>query len=191
MASTNFDILHLRFARRVDDAVASASTAGAKFTVANRSDYLNRASKVFQRKMFETKGATMTRILLSSIEGTQSVTAFAAAGFTVPTDYTEIPLALVKTGSTAHFKYEPRKDILDNNKDANLVAAYTIFAGKLYAYQNGAILTSGAGTFYYIKNDEGTQGTTDIAINAQYWDEIVSIAVEMALTDTKKLSGNT
>jgi hypothetical protein len=185
MPSTNFDILHTRFAARVNDP-AAANANGDIFSILERSRYLNQATNYLSLAIYNSS-PDLARKVLNSIVNTQAITAFSSSGYALPADYNQMPISLVKTNDTSFFIYHPRKEELDANTNPNLVNVYTIEGGKLYAYQSGTILNTGAGSFRYIGMDVGVEGTTDIAISSNLWDLIVDIAVLFALEEIGQL----
>lgn len=182
MASPNFDTIHLRLSRYLNDAVATASTDGSQFTSAQRSDYLNRASSYLQTSIYTIGGRDVARSILQSILKTQSFT-FSNAGVAVASDYNNFPIALSKVSSTILYQYWERKEELDANVNPNIASAYTVENGKIYAYESGVILNAGTGNFKYLTNDAGVQGTTDIAISPNLWDTIVDLAASFAFDE--------
>ena len=188
MATPSLDILHLRFSKSVEDPVAAASTAGSVFSVAQREDYINRAINDLTSTIYHSIGKDRSREVLQSMETTQAITAFSSAGFAVASDYTDMPTSLVKTGSTSIFTLYHRKDELDNNVNPNIASAYLISGNKIYAYESGAILNAGAGTFYYIRKDAGVQGTTDINISPKFWGAVIDLACILAFEETGELT---
>jgi len=183
MATPNFDILHLRFARKIDDRVATAATDGVVYSILRRTDYLNQGSNFLQTSIYNMLGASAAGRVLQSIVSEQAINPFSSSGVSVATTYNNMPVELVKTGATDTFRYVESKGDLDNVFTPFSYSAFTIQGGKLYAYQAGTILNSGTGTFRFLKNDEGVQGTTDISISKQFWDAIVDMAISFALTD--------
>lgn len=61
MASANYDILHLRFARMIDDPVAAATSDGDQFTSARRSSWLNQGIRNWVDKSLASGDLTPIR----------------------------------------------------------------------------------------------------------------------------------
>jgi hypothetical protein len=188
MATPNLDVLHLRFSKSVEDPVAAAGTAGSVFSVAQREDYINRAINDLTSQIYHIVGMNKSREILQSMETTQAISAFSSSGVAVASDYTDMPTSLIKTGSTNIFSYYTKKDELDNNVNPNISAAYLISGNKIYAYESGAILTTGAGTFYYLRKDAGVQNTTDINISPKFWGAVIDLACILAFEETGELT---
>ena len=189
MATTDkLNILHLRFSRSVEDPVAAAATAGTQFSAVQREDYINRAINDISSYIYHAVGMNEARRVLQSMETTLAVTTFSASGFAMAADYADMPTNLVKTGSTSIFSYYPKKDELDNNVNPNISAAYTINGNKIYAYESGTILSTGAGVFSYIRQDAGVQGTTDINISPQFYDNVIDLATTLAFEESGEMS---
>jgi len=178
MATPNFDTLHLRFSYRINDPVATGGTPGVQLSVAQRSDYLNRAILLLtQGRWNEVRDKNILRVDLASLIKTQTINTFSNLGTSVASDYIDMPLSLTKDSDSTIFTYHPIKEELDSNVNSNLSNAFTVFAGKLYAYKSGVILNAETGKFYYIGSDACTEGgATDISISAKFWDTIVDIA---------------
>ena len=144
--------------------------------MAQRSDYINRAINDFVHLVYSLVDKAKARTIFQPLVDTQAVT-FASAGVTPESTYNNMPLALTKSGSTKRFTYHPRKDDLDNDTIPHIGdAAFVVEADKIYAYDAGTILSSGTGTFYHLKKDEGIQGTTDVSIPSVWWDTVVDMA---------------
>lgn len=188
MPSPNLDILHLRFSRAIEDPVIAAGSAGVQFSVLQREDYINRAINGIASDIYFVTGMNKSREVLQSMETTLAVTAFSSSGFAMASDYADMPTSLIKTGSTSIFSYYTKKDELDNNVNPNIASAYVISGNKLYAYESGVILNSGAGTFYYIRKDGGVQGATEINISPRFWDHVIDYAVTLALEESGDLT---
>ena len=186
MATPNFDIIHLRFARRMRDPAATGGTAGKVYTVANRSDYLNRANKILQFQKFQKLGRDGVREQLQTLVTTHALT-FAGAGIAVEAAYNNIPLAVSKASSTNLYRYWPRREEITLNLNPDLPYLFTVENNTLYVYESGELVASGTGSFYYIKKDEITEGgATDIALPEVFWDELVDIAVALATGEDKR-----
>src|SRR3990167_8411257 len=117
MPSVNLDVLHLRFARAIDDPVATAGTAGAQFTVAQREDYINRAINDIVSDLYFVAGKDRVRDLFQEMVTTQSIT-FSSSGVALTADSGGViimiaPVNLIKSGSTAIFVLYNKKDELD------------------------------------------------------------------------------
>ena len=174
MASANFDSLHLKLSRKIFDPVAAAATDGVKVSSLLRTDYLNRANRFIQRLVWVTgKAGDFLGGLITSVEIT-----FSSSGVSVASDYS-FPVALRKALSHP-FVYRPpsQKAALDGNYDPNEKTVFTVMGGKVYAYENGAILTSGTGYFFYLKSDQRASSgdSEDIAIDSLWYDTLVDIA---------------
>jgi hypothetical protein len=188
MATPSLDILHLRFSRSVEDPVGSAGSAGLQFSVVQREDYINRAINDLTSDIYHIVGMNKAREILQSMETTQSIAAFSNTGTSVASDYCDMPTSLLKTGSTNIFSYYPKKDELDNNVNPNISAAYVVSGNKIYAYESGAILNTGAGTFYYIRKDAGVQNTTDVNISPKFYGAVIDLAAILAFEETGELT---
>lgn len=182
MPSSNHDNNHILLSRKIGDPVASAGTNGNVVTSALRNDYLNRANKFIQ--MF-FRGRPDVEVWLQGLIGTGTVTAFSSSGFSISgiTDYSYF-LTCTKDGATSTkdvvLKYvEPsRKTALDNGLNLNNQDVFTVLGGKLYAYEKGAVLSSGAGKLKYIKTDykASAAASSDIEIDALWFEPLVEIA---------------
>ena len=181
MASANFDELHLRLSRKIFDSNATAAAAGEKLTSAQRTDYLNRANRFIQQMVVV---ADKVGDFLGGLIATQSIT-FDSGGVSVASDYA-YPVNLYKA-SSPQFRYikPSEKPSLDGNFDLNEKNAFTVMGNKIFAYENGAVLTSGTGTFYYVKNDQRASSgdTNDIDINSIWYDCVVDIAASFYFED--------
>jgi hypothetical protein len=187
VATTNFNLLHLRFARRMRDPVSAADGAGTIYSSANREDYLNRANKILQFKKFAGLGRDGVREQLQTVIGEQALT-FASAGIACEAAYNNIPLAVSKTGSTNLYKYWPRKEEIELNLNPDLPYLFAVEANTLYVYESGVLIPAqNTGTFYYIKSDQVATvtgaGGTDILLPSVFYDELVDIAVELAMKE--------
>jgi hypothetical protein len=186
MATTNFNLLHLRFARRMKDPIATADLSGTIYSSANREDYLNRANKILQFKKFASLGRDGVREQLQTMIGAQAMT-FSGAGIACEAAYNNIPLAVSKTGSTNLYRYWPRREEIALNLNPDLPYLFTVEANTLYVYESGTLISSGTGTFYYIKSDQVTTttgaGGTDILLPSVFYDELVDIAVDLAMKE--------
>lgn len=189
MASPNFNELHARLSRQVEDPVAAASAAtdGGILSSAVRSDYLNRATREFLQNAYLILGVAKMRKLFQTVLTTQAIGTFDSAGTTL-TNYIELPIDLVKTGDTSKFVYWPNKSELDNYENPHVNNAYAIEGGKLYAYQDGTVLSSGAGTFYHISYIDlvADDSSNDTLIPSIFYDTVVDYAVSYYLAETGK-----
>jgi len=193
MASPNFDELHARLSRQVEDPVTAASvTAGTDtpqiLLTAVRSDYLNRATREFLQAAYLIIGKEKMRKIFQAMLTSQAIADFLAAGVAI-TSYLELPIDLVMTGNTSKFIFWPNKSELDNFQNPHLTASYAIEGTKLYAYLNGTILGTGdgAGTFYHIGyTDLTANAASDTTLPKLFWDTVVDYAVSFFLAETGK-----
>jgi hypothetical protein len=188
MASPLFDELHLKLSRKVYDPVASASTDGSELTSALRTDYLNRASKFIQSLLWTTK-RDFVELYLSGLVKTQAFT-FSSSGVAIASDFS-FWLAAQKDSPIRKLMWiEPSRKIeLDMAVNPSLTNVFTILAGKIYAYQQGVVLSSGAGTLYYVQNDQRTQAgdTSDISIDPLWYEVLIDLAASYHFSDKGKL----
>lgn len=191
MPSPNFDELHARFSRAIEDPVAVADvTAGTdtpiKVSSAVRSDYLNRATREFLAQAYLMLGPEGMRKLFQAMVIIQTPT-FASGGTAVGADYLELPIDLTRDSYTDVFVYWPAKSDLDNIRNVHLDHAFAVEAGKIYAYADYAQITSGTGKFYYIGyTDLTANASTDTALPKAFWDIVVDMAVMLYLTEVNK-----
>ena len=185
MASPLFDALHLKLSRKILDPVAAAATDGGEVTQALRTDYLNRANKFIQMYMWLNR-RSLVDVYLQGLIKSQAIAAFQTAGVAVATDYSYW-LTLKANSPAQIFEWmEPaRTFILDMNANPNLANVFTIYGGKIFAYQSGAVLNTGAGTLFYIGNDQRASNgdTADIAIDPIWYEPIVDIAASYHFED--------
>lgn len=147
-----------------DDGV-TASTSGTVFSASQRNLALSDAYNQLAVRLVGKYGKD-AGMICEGIVTTQTVT-FASAGTTINLDYVS-PITLLKSDN-AEFALFPLND-LKQDRDPYLDAGYALEGGKLYAYQrsSGTLsqLTSGTGTFYYIKADRRSTTTgAPIAVN--------------------------
>lgn len=164
--------LNVNLAQMLSDAVTGSdngvksSADGSVFTSAQRNAKLSEGFTWVVNKIVQVVGLMEARTLLGDSLTTQAIT-FASGGTTVNADYL-FPVALLKSDNN-EFNLFPRKN-LAQDLDPYLDAGYAIEGFKLYAYQRAAgtlsQLTSGTGTFYYLKADrKDTTTGSDIAAN--------------------------
>ena len=194
MSSPLFDDLHVKLSRKLTDPVAAAATDGAEVTSALRTDYLNRANKFIQMLLWTNK-PDLFETYLQGLIATSSVT-FASTGAALPSDFS-YAITLQQDSPVRKLKwFEPSRKI---ELDMATVASannpffsncYTILGNKIYAYQSGVILSSGTGTFYYIKNDQRASSgdSSDIAIDAIWYETLVDLAASYHYSDKKEIT---
>jgi hypothetical protein len=188
MASPNFDELHARFSRAIEDPVTAATAASdGDVSSASRSDYLNRSINEFVQDVYRLIGRQRTQKALQGMVDTQAIT-IASAGVSAETTYQNLPLEFVKVGSTNKYILRHSKPDLDNFRDVHIDYAYVIEAGKLYVYELGVIVNAGTGTFYHVgyRNDlvaVDAGGAGDTTLPKQFWDAVVELAVRFYYLD--------
>lgn len=185
MASPNFDLLHLEFSRKVEDPVAVATANGSVLDSTDRSDYLNRAIKEFITDAYYLIGMEKARTVFQSMVKQQAVASFLSAGVSVASDYFNMPIALTRTGFTDIFVLRNAKSQLDNDNNPHITAAYVVEGGKIYAYADHAILTSGAGIFYYLPHRDRTaaDATDDTPLPTNFFDHVIDLAIDQFYSD--------
>ena len=195
MASANFDALHLKLSRKIFDPVAAAATDGSEVTSALRTDYLNRANKFIQFFLYgfdKDPTRKLTQKLLSGLVSTQSIT-FAVGGDAVASDFSYALSCYYYTGATSltiHPLMEVRPDqFVPAFRNAFIKDTFTIYGGSLYGMYNQSALTSGSGILYYIANDQRASSgdTSDIAIDAIWYESLVDLAATYHFEDKGKL----
>lgn len=192
MASANFDQLHVDLSRRLDDGVASASTAGNVFSVAQRSLFLNEAVK---RLMFKYKAKVEREGELSSAwdffrslitsEG-QATTSNSIA----LSSYTGGVFKILKaTNSTVVVKPVPL-DMIEDIALSIIPWFDSSTTNQYYHIQAGNLTTVGAGatdtiTLRYIKDwaDMTPAYASDIPIPSKYFHQILDIAYRVAMEE--------
>ena len=145
---------------------AKAEADGSVFTATQRNLALADAYNQLAVRLVDKYGKD-AGLVCEGIVATQAVT-FASAGTTINLDYVH-PIALLKSDN-AEFALYPLNS-LKQDRDPYLDQGYALEGGKLYAYQRSAgtltQLTSGTGTFYYIKSDRRSTSTgAPLAVNA-------------------------
>jgi hypothetical protein len=182
MASANFDALHLRLSRKIDDPVAAAATDGSEVTQALRTDLLNRANRVIQNRVLTMAAGDWTQrrdVVMRYIPGlvtTQSIT-WASGSATLASDFSY--WVECRDSTAGLMTYHPSKAELDGNLNSNIDAAFAILGTSIYGYDNGSAIGNGAtGTLYYVKTDARASNgdTNDITIDGIWFDMVVDIA---------------
>jgi hypothetical protein len=194
MASPLFDALHLKLSRKLTDPVAAAATDGGEVSSALRTDYLNRANKFIQMLLWTTK-PDLFETYLQGLIATSSIT-FASAGAALPSDFS-YAITLQQDSPVRKLKwFEPSRKIeldmatVSANSNPFFSNCFTILGNKIYAYQAGTILSSGTGTFYYIKNDQRASSgdSSDIMIDAIWHETLVDLAASYHYSDKKEIT---
>lgn len=194
--ATNFQTLHLKLSRKIQDPVSSIATDGQKVSAALRSDYLNRANKYLQLFFMgydKDPVRTLTQKYLSGIVKAQSFT-FATAGTALASDFSfELACEYYVSASSRYTLpwIEPSAnfDMLEQRKPFTK-DAYTILGGRIYGYYNNALLTTGTGYYYYVATDQSSEAdaATDININAIWYDTLVDLAASYWFEDKGDLA---
>ena len=194
MASPIFDGLHLKLARKLVDPVAAAGTDGQEVTQALRTDYLNRANKFIQMLLWTNKPGLFETYLQGLIAS--STISFSSSGAALPADYSYY-VSLQQNSPVRKLKwFEPSRKIeldmavVSGASNPFYSNCFTILGNKIYAYQSGAILNTGTGTFYYIKNDQRANNgdTNDISIDPIWYETLVDLAASYHYSDKKEIS---
>lgn len=191
MATPIFDGLSMRLSRRLNDPVSwavagAAGVDGRVFSNTTRQELLNRANADIEYVIFRrdlTAGKDNVRKILQTLIGKQTISALSSSGTAVATDYNNMPIYLARGTTAIHFYY-PKKEDLDLNWYPAINNVFTIETGKIYAYSAGAVLNTGAASFYYIVKDEVTQNSsTDLLMPQTFHAHIVDLATLYGLRE--------
>lgn len=177
--ANKFDQLHIRFSRIINDPVASEADDGDILTAEDRDGYLNRAIKLLQGYVYTSFSKDEVQNILSSQIKTDSIT-LSGSGVSLPSDDNAMPLSLID--STTFYKYYPNRQVLVLGLNAD-IPAYSIEGSKIYAYDSSGVKTSGSATYTYICKDEGSNGSTTIALADHFLDIVVYLAAAQFSTE--------
>lgn len=188
MASPNFDELHARFSRAIEDPITAATAAsdGEMITSATRTDYLMRAINEFAQEVYRLIGKDRTRKFLQEMVVEEAIGSISSSGVSLSALYQNLPLEFVKTGNTYRYIFSPSKSRLDGYRDPHVDYAFAIEGGKIYVYELGVAMNAGAGTLAHIGYSSAltaNHASLDTTLPKQYWDAVVELAVSQFYLD--------
>jgi hypothetical protein len=184
MASANFDILHLRFSRMIDDPVATATTDGDQFTSARRSAWLTQGIRSWVDNALSSGDLTPIRgyINVESKAMVASVlTLSASSGWAggvhrilSAIDTTPTPDVVVRRMPNELYDYA----LLGANK--YLIPSAT---NCYYTEENGTFKLYGGGatdtiqlTYVKLIPEYTANYASDIAIDTSWYDDVLNFA---------------
>lgn len=184
MASPIYDALSVQHSRNIRDTVAAAATNGTNISSAQRDIHLNNACRIWMKLKFLAKDWNALRPVLGNATGTLSTATITLSAVTGGV----LKIRKLLVTNTTLYVVNPVPDellgeLFNTTTQNSFVAPsatrplYTIRGSTLTVYPT-ASFASNAYTMEYVKQHVALSagGATDILIEKDYHDEILSLA---------------
>ena len=185
MASPLYDGLSVELSKRLDDAVAAASSSGDVWSTTQRDIPLNFACKTLMTKYGAEEDTDFFRSLIESEGQAMTSNEIALSSYTGGV----FKILSARNGTTV-VKPLPQ-DWVDDIASIESMPWYNATTTNQYYYEeSGNLVNVGGGatdtiTLRYVKNwsDLTASNATDIPVPSQYFAEILDVAVKYALQE--------